>query len=274
MAIRCYRLDGVSHYLLVNPATMETSVMKANVLTGAGSAAAETLHSSPFVAALNRYTAPPYKLQNHGAVHADRPVNGLFLTVDMCPSKKPLERDMFARLAALARNGSGPVPVALAMTGAWLERHREELAWIRGEIAAGRLEITWVNHSHSHPYDAGVPLERNFLLGPGVDFDREVLVTEQLLLENGLVPSPFFRFPGLVADGRLLTRLRQLSLIPIGSDAWLAKGEVPVNGSFILVHGNGNEPQGVRRLLPLLHGTKPLHLLPLREAFAAVKLNP
>ena len=84
-----------------------------------------------------------------------------------------------------------------------------------------------------------------------------------LLLENGLIPSPFFRFPGLVADGGLLEKLRQLSLIPIGSDAWLAKGENPANGSFILVHGNGNEPQGVRKLLPLLRGENHLRLLPL-----------
>ena len=96
-----------------------------------------------------------------------------------------------------------------------------------------------------------------------------MLATEQLLIENGLTPSPFFRFPGLVADAGLLTRLRQLWLIPIGSDAWLAKGEVPVNGSFILVHGNGNEPQGVRKLLSLMHGRGFPRLLPLREAFAA-----
>ena len=269
--IRQYQVDGIPHVLLVNPATLETVIAKTDTLTDAGSADAKTIADSPFVAALERNTAPPSKLQNHGATRSCRPVDGLFLTVDMCPSRRPFEREMFATVADLSRKGGGPVPLAVAMTGAWLERHRDDLAWIKGEVAAGKLVITWVNHSNSHPYEPKAPLTRNFLLSPGVDFEREVLSTELLLLENGLAPSPFFRFPGLVADGRLLTKLRELSLIPIGSDAWLAKGESPQNGSFILVHGNGNEPQGIRKLLSLLREEKPFRLLPLREAFAGVK---
>lgn len=269
--IRQYQVDGVPHVLLVNPATLETSIAKADTLAGAGSAEAKTMADSPFAAALERNTALPCKLQNHGATRSSRPVDGLFLTVDMCPSRRPFEREMFAAVADLSRKGGGPVPLAVAMTGAWLERHRDDLAWIKGEVAAGKLAITWVNHSNSHPYEPKAPLARNFLLSPGVDFEGEVLSTELLLLENGLVPSPFFRFPGLVADGRLLAKLRELSLIPIGSDAWLAKGESPQNGSFILVHGNGNEPQGIKKLLPLLREKKPLRLLPLREAFAGIK---
>jgi hypothetical protein len=267
LAIRRFQVDGVPHLLLVNPHTLETSVTKADILTAAGSAEARTLANTPFVAALDRYTAPPYKLQNHGASRADRPVDGLFLTVDMCPSKRPFERELFASVADLSARTGGPSPVAVAMSGSWLERHQDDLAWLKGEVAAGKLVITWVNHSSSHPFDPKAPLKRNFLLTPGVDFVREVLATEVLLLENGLTPAPFFRFPGLVADGGLLAKLRKLSLIPIGSDAWLAKGEVPANGSFILVHGNGNEPQGVRKLLPLLRGENHLRLLPLREAF-------
>jgi len=65
----------------------------------------------------------------------------------------------------------------------------------------------------------------------------------------------------------VLEKLQQLSLIPIGSDAWLAKGEQPRPGSFVLVHGNGNEPAGIARVMPLLREGG-LRLLPLREAFA------
>jgi hypothetical protein len=64
-----------------------------------------------------------------------------------------------------------------------------------------------------------------------------------------------------------MTRLVELGLIPLGSDAWLAKGGIPVAGSFILVHGNGNEPGGVRRFLELQRDGKLLPLLPLAEAF-------
>ena len=93
------------------------------------------------------------------------------------------------------------------------------------------------------------------------------------LIENGLLPSPFFRFPGLVSDRKLIEQLRALSLIPIGADAWLAKGETPHPGSIILVHANGNEPEGIRLLLSFYEKqrepfrTKRLTLLPLSDAF-------
>jgi hypothetical protein len=270
IAIRRFELRGVPHLLLVNPATLETTVAKAAAVNLDGGGMPAAVGDTPFVRALARYTSPPFKLQNHGATRADHGVDGLFLTVDMCPSKRAFEREMFEAVMSLPQQKKGPVPVAVAMTGAWLERHKGELAWLLRQVAEGRLAITWVNHSYSHPYEPSVPLEGNFLLAPGVDFQREVLATETLLLENGLVPSPFFRFPGLVSGEKLLAELRELSLIPIGSDAWLAKGEVPRKGSFILIHGNGNEPQGIRKVLPLLRDPKGERFLPLRTAFSGV----
>jgi len=62
-------------------------------------------------------------------------------------------------------------------------------------------------------------------------------------------------------------------LIPIGSAAWLAKGETPRAGSLILVHANGNEPEGIR-LLQIFFAKQrdsfrrgDTALLPLRDAF-------
>jgi hypothetical protein len=270
IAIRRYE-RGTEHYLLlVNPVTLETATAKASAINLAVNVTPAAVRDTPFARAVARYTSPPFKLQNHGAGHADHPVDGLFLTVDMCPSKRAFEREMFETAANLPPPGGGAVPVAIAVTGLWMEEHKGELAWLAGEVKNGRLAVTWVNHSYRHPYEPNAPLERNFLLTPGVDFEREVLGTEALLLENGLIPSPFFRFPGLVADGRLLGKLRELSLIPIGSDAWLAKGEVARDGSFVLVHGNGNEPQGIRELLPLLRDRRGVRLLPLRSAFSGV----
>src|SRR4030067_2171554 len=94
----------------------------------------------------------------------------------------------------------------------------------------GNLSITWVNHTFSHPYDRGRPLEENFLLKAGVDFEKEVLEDEQALIRRGLLPSPFFRFPGLVADKGLLEKLKKLFLIPVGADAGLPDGAAPGKG--------------------------------------------
>ncbi len=272
VAIRRYEVAGTPYVLLVNPWTLATSVTTlASLRTSEAPMDPAQLKATPFSRALARFTASPYRLQNHGITRADHPVVGEFLTVDLCPSRKPFERAMFEAVTALPQHREGPVPVAIAITGSWLEHHREDLAWLVGQAAKGRLAITWVNHSFSHPYDPHAPLERNFLLTPGTDFTREVLATEQLLLENGLVPSPFFRFPGLVADGPLLAKLRELSLIPLGSDAWLAKGEQPKDGSVILVHGNGNEPRGIELLMPMLRGERGIRLLPLQRAVAGAE---
>jgi hypothetical protein len=265
VAIRSFVSDGVAHLLVVDPVTLKSFDLPASSLTLSAASADAALGATPFLRALDRYSSAPYRLQNGGATRAETAVDGVFLTVDLCPSKRRFERELFEAAGAL---GTGaPVPVAVAVTGVWLASHPEELSFLKGETAAGRLAITWVNHSYHHPYEPRVPLEQNFLLTPGTDFTYEVLELERQLLARGLVPSPFFRFPGLVSDRATVRRLRELSLIPIGSDAWLAKGESPRQGSFILVHGNGNEPKGVKLLLPMLRG-KEQHLLPLPAAFA------
>jgi hypothetical protein len=270
-AIRRYEVANTPHVLLVNPRSCATSVATlASLKAFSAPVSPAQIQATPFGRALTRYTASPVRLQNHGMTRADHAVNGVILTVDLCPSRKPFERAMFDAAMALPQRRQGPVPVAIAISGNWLEHHPEELAWLKEQAGREKNAITWVNHSYSHPYEPRTPLERNFLLTPGVDFEHEVLATEQLLLENGLVPAPFFRFPGLVASGPLLAKLRELSLIPLGSDAWLAKGETPHAGSFILVHGNGNEPRGIERLMPLLHGDQVVRLLPLQQAVAGV----
>lgn len=99
--------------------------------------------------------------------------------------------------------------------------------------------------------------EKNFLLTPGIDFRAELLTLERKLLENGLTPSVFFHFPGLVGSGELLRQLHAMGLIPLGSDVWLAKGEAPRPGSIILVDGNGKEPAGVELMMSLLADPEP-----------------
>ena len=262
-AIRGFTEDGVEHRLAVDPATFATYDLPAALLVPRRDAI--PFETTRLGRAVARYTAPPYRLQNGGATRAETGVDGVFLTVDLCPSRRPFERAMFDAAAALGQGA--PVPVAVSVSGVWLAAHPEEVAYLKGEAAAGRLAITWVNHSWHHHYDPKAPLDANFVLAPGTDFLSEVLHLEEQLIGEGLVPSPFFRFPGLVSDRAVMKRLAELSLVPIGADAWLAKGEEPRRGSFILVHGNGNEPKGIRLLMPLLR-EKRVQLLPIAGAFS------
>lgn len=61
-----------------------------------------------------------------------------------------------------------------------------------------------------------------------------------VMLSQGLVPSIFFRFPGLISSDNLINQLKSWGLIPLGANAWLGNGQKIKNGSIILIHGNGN----------------------------------
>lgn len=263
IAIRKSVEAGKTAYLSVDPYSFGTSMAKeAELAKAAGSEWKKT----PYGRALMKFTTPGQGLQDSG-LQAGNSNRGLFLTVDLCPSRKPLDTELFEAAMKLPAFRNMPVPVAIAVSGLWMDEHRDDMDWVLGKISEKRLKVTWVNHSWSHPYDSHKPIEENFLLKPGVDFEKEVLEEEKALLRRGVVPSPFFRFPGLVADKAHLEKLKSLSLIPIGANAWLAKGEEPEGGSVILVHGNGNEPEGIRRLLEFLNENGNLQLLPLEEAF-------
>jgi hypothetical protein len=179
-------------------------------------------------------------LRNAGLVHGD--ASGAFVTGDLCPSFKPLERGFFEKLAE-----QGPhTPVALSISGLWLTHHFADYRWLLDLQASGALDVTWVNHTYHHPYARGAPDERNFLLEPGVDADAEILEVERLLVANGQTPSLFFRFPGLISSAPLMQAVRRHHLISLGADAWLALDQRPNAGSIVLVHANGNEPLGIK----------------------------
>lgn len=262
--IRSFYRDGSLRYLAVNPHTLATRLVAADGVSLLGPPEHQ-LQDTPYLRGLARSAAPPFPLQNDGVTRADS-TTGAFLTVDLCPSGRPFEQELFSELARQSEE-KGPVPLAVAISGRWLRSHQNEFRWLRQQETEGRLAITWVNHSLTHPYNPSLPLERNFLLSPGTDLEREILETERLLLEEGVVPSVFFRFPGLVSDRHAIEEATRLGLIVLGSDAWLAKGEQPRQGSFILVHGNGNEPGGVKRFLERYRGESLPSLHPLAEAF-------
>jgi hypothetical protein len=101
------------------------------------------------------------------------------------------------------------------------------------------------------------------------------------MVAAGLLPSCFFRFPGLVSTPAVFDEVEALGLVPLGSDAWLAKTRGPTSdGSIVLVHPNGNEPVGVRRFLELLGSERERirggswQLLDLRESVVETESSP
>ncbi len=256
LILRRFRLDGQPHCLLVDSQTLTTLVVPTPATPPATDRTlADVLRTrlaSTYSRALTTAQLNAKPSQDAGITHALPAENGVVLTIDLCPSRKPLDRVIFTKLLGVLGRTETPVPLALSVTGVWMRDHPDDLAWVREQINRGLLAVTWINHSFNHRVSPTLPLNENFLLEPGTNLTDEVLQTEMALLANGLTPSVFFRFPGLISDESLVGRISAFGLIVVGSDAWLAKGQQPGRGSIVLIHGNGNEPVGVRDFLRLL----------------------
>ncbi len=172
------------------------------------------------------------------------------VTVDLCWSLRPYERKFFSSLSELAQAGEQTYNATLFVSGRWLEQHPTEMQAL---IELGRQEnvgITWGLHSWAHPKSGG------FMN----DFTAEELRADTLRLERdmlqwGIVPTVFYRFPGLIHDGPRLVEILGMDLLAIDCNTWMAlvRPDRPepfyhpvAGGGIILIHGNGNEPRGIR----------------------------
>lgn len=262
LATRHMRVDGVALLLTIDPQTLKTTLERAACWRCAPTSDAEQAETR-----LMRAVRPPPDqsrppaLVNAGLIHGKGA--GAYVTGDLCPSQKPLDRKFIEEVAAL---GPGS-PLTLAVSGGWIAHHEADFAWLREKRRAGALDIVWADHSYSHPYAPRLKDAQNYMLQPGVDLDREIFETEKLLIAHGETPSVFFRFPGLVSDAALLEKLKERHLVALGADSWLALGPPPRPGSVVLVHPNGNEPGGLAIFSRLLKsGRMPLPLRPITEA--------
>lgn len=268
--IREFMMDGVATVMTVDADTGVTSLRTKKSVRFWMPVSQSAAENSVYIKNLNRHAEPPFPLSNDGLTRNDERKSGWFLTVDMCQSSRAFEKEMYQRVAEMGRP-ERPIPVAICMTGRWLKERPEEFAWLKTFASSDRVTVTWVNHSVTHPYQRNTPYKANFLLSKGVRFVSEVLDNEIIMLENGLLPSVFFRFPGLVSSSELVGKLRELGLITLGADAWLNIGQQPTAGSILLIHGNGNEPGGIQKFYDLIEnsaGKNDPEFLPISEALS------
>lgn len=260
LVLRSFENNNRPYYLMVNPQTLQTKVTEAGfyrVKPLSVEQARKLFASTAYVKALQSAEKHSVTIQDAGIERGIPQETGISLTADLCPSHRPLDRRIFVDIISGFRQVERPVPIALSVSGLWMLHHLADLNWLKDLQTKRQIYITWVNHSYNHRVSATAPLKTNFLLEPGTNINTEVLETEKLMLANGLLPSVFFRFPGLVSDQQLVYKITGFGLIPIGTDAWLAKGQQPQAGSIVLIHGNGNEPVGVNDFINLLKQKAP-----------------
>lgn len=256
LILRKYSLNNVSYTLCVNVANLTTQSIPLKELQSPMSSdwnsVKKKFKNSPYIRNLTASQKLSSQLQDAGFQQGNPEEKGIALTIDLCPSHKPLDKILFNKLIDELGPYEAQIPVALSITGKFLQNHKEDINWLIELENLGKIKITWINHTFNHFYNPSLPLNQNFLLAKNTNINQEVLWLEQALLELGITPSIFFRFPGLVSDQRIFNQIESLGLLPIGSDAWLAKGDKAVHGAVVLVHGNGNEPVGIVDFLQLL----------------------
>ncbi|MGK4566300.1 polysaccharide deacetylase family protein [Flavobacterium sp. 3HN19-14] len=256
IVLRKFIKKGNPFFVIVNPDNLETSVIPSEGITFEPSdwpQITEKFKKTPYIQSLETAKKQSLSTEDSGIVHGYPKEHSITLTIDLCPSHKPLDRVIFSSLINEFKKTEKPVPVGLSITGRFMLTHQDDLLWLEGLVKSGDINITWINHTYNHHFNPKKPVTDNFLLAPNTDVSFEIIGTEIALLQRGLVFSAFFRFPGLVSSPKLIDQVAAFGLIPIGSDAWLAKGQQAQSGSIVLIHGNGNEPVGVKDFINLLH---------------------
>jgi hypothetical protein len=277
IAIRRWNEGEAVKYLVVDPETNVTRILDASdagvcAPLAEGSKAA----TSPYQIAVNHYTKNPSELidADHGfktfSPACMKAENRPFaITIDMCPSTHIYESGFYKELAARAcdfangtahrRSTAPPTPIAISIAGKWIKHHERQLEEIKALEKAGCLDITWVNHSYAHPYNPELRDhdELNFFIPYKLkDFVADLMRNEQYLIEHGVAPSIFYRFPGLMSKEDQIHALKNLGLVPLGTSAWITlnggdkqyerygmpKDQKAKPGRVGLFHGNGKMP--------------------------------
>ena len=210
MIIREFENDGKAYFMLVNPQTLETKIDETSFYQVRPMTLAEArdfFKNTPYEKAISKAEKQSVNIQDAGIENGLPKESGISLTADLCPSHRPLDKVIFTDIFNEFKKVERPVPVALSITGIWMKQHPGDLEWLKNMQQDREIYITWINHSYNHRVSLSLPLKENFLLEPGTDINYEVLETEKAMLRNGLLPSVFFRFPGLVSDQQLVFKI-------------------------------------------------------------------
>uniref|UniRef100_UPI00261909A6 polysaccharide deacetylase n=1 Tax=Fluviicola sp. TaxID=1917219 RepID=UPI00261909A6 len=186
LVLRHFDQQGNHFYFTVNMQTLETAVLPAKDLAVTETSWSKLIASfsdRPYIKALVYADKQSFAMQDAGITHGYPVEKGITLTIDLCPSEKPLDRTIFTSLIAEFSKIEQPVPLALSLSGRFLLTHINDIEWLKGLQAKGNIAITWINHSYTHYYNPKLPLAENFLLKPNTDLNLEVLGTEIAMLQ-------------------------------------------------------------------------------------------
>ncbi len=263
VTIRLFEQNNKSYFVIVDVNNLDVKIVEQSLCFYRKSDekdryfASSELGSSLYYKLLSYFNVIKNAKDNQGLKDVPN-ATGAFLSIDMCPSNREIESSLFDAVLKSAKNNE--VNLLIAISGLWIITHPEDFSWLQSFSKVKGIKVTWVNHSFSHIYYKNVDPEKNFLLLPNTDIETEILETEKQLIKHGELPSPFFRFPGLMSNKMLVDTLTSYGLIQLGASAWISKlpEDYKVkNGDIVLVHGNGNEIKtSVNRVIKLIQSNQ------------------
>jgi hypothetical protein len=243
--LRSFQQAATEYYLVVDVVDLTTRIIpqrSARRIDTTLTALSAAFSGLPYFQALQNARKNCCPQNDAGLLQKLSRAGGTSLTADLCASHRPLDRDFFSGLLATLGPTHKPLAIAIAASGLWLAEHGEDVRWLNDLHKKNELAITWINHSHSHRLARDLPVAENFLLEKGTKLDYEVLQSEITMINHGITPSVFFRFPGRVSDTTLFGSISNLGLIPVGSDGWLAENQWPAHNGIVLLSAGACAP--------------------------------
>ena len=207
LAIRTMTVGGETSALLADPRALTTRLERAACWTCRGRERGRTRPTRMGRAIAASAEAPGVAhrgfLENAGLTRGVRP--GVFVTGDLCPSKRPLDRSFFTELAA-----AGPrAPVALSISGLWLARHCPDFRWLTGLGAIRAISISSGSITPSPILTAASLRDAaNYLLSARVDPTREILRHRAAADRQRRDAVAVLPLPGLVSSDPLMETVR------------------------------------------------------------------
>ena len=155
LAIRAFIIDEEAYYLLINPENLQSEIS----LQSQVQKTEKEISDNPYLRALNHYALPPFSLHRYGIQRTNYPTSAFFLSIDLCPSSKSGFESVFFQSLKDKK-----IPIAISLSALWAMKHPLEFEWLKKY--QDDLNITWVNHTYTHPYIHTMQIsdEHNFLL--------------------------------------------------------------------------------------------------------------
>ncbi len=247
--IRSFTQNNTNKYLIINSNNFKTSIINSSLIYQYTNYS--TLYNNSHYSTIqNSLISKKIKTKNiyqnywlHRSISTND--NKAYITADFCPSwKHGFEKDLFTKYQNLWHK-----EISIAITQAWIDWHPQDFEYLKNLNSSNKLNITWINHTKTHKYQPWVDFKNNFILSKGLKLNDEILTVEKTLIQHWQLPSIFLRFPWLVSNKATRESvIKHYWLIPLWSNAWLAKWEQPTNGSIILIHWNKNEPIWIKKM--------------------------